>query len=70
MSARPIPETVERFRHAVRDGDLARMYGILEGLASCLVIDGDTNPWATATLRECARIGHRYRNSGSSFVRG
>jgi hypothetical protein len=63
MRARPIAETVERFRRAARSKDLASQYGILEGLSACLIVNHEVNEWAVVTLVECAKIGHRYRNT-------
>jgi len=67
MNAKPIPETVARFRRAARDRNIPAMYGVLEGLSSCLVTNGEVNEWALVTLAECARIGHRHRNNGSGI---
>jgi hypothetical protein len=68
MSARPIADTLERFRRAARSKDLASQYGILEGLSACLVVNGEVNERAVATLVECARLGHRYRDDSLSLV--
>jgi len=69
MNAKPIAETVARFRRAACDSNLPAQYGILEGLASCVIVNGDVNDFALVTLAECARVGHHYRNNGSGFVR-
>jgi hypothetical protein len=67
MNARPIPETVARFRRAARERNIPAQYGILEGLASCVILNGEVNEWAAMTLLECARIGERHRNNGSGL---